>query len=64
MAFVGRETRCEHCLFSDRGLSGVSLAQLRLSRAASRLQFIGQGRFLLIYRLFLRCNALGIVLDK
>ena len=43
MASVGRETRCEHCLFSDSRGSGASLDQLRLSRAASSFQFMGRG---------------------
>ena len=46
MAFVGRETRCEHCLFSDSRGGGASLEQLRLSRAASSFQFMGSGPWL------------------
>ena len=46
MAFVGRETRCEHCLFSDSRGGGASLDQLRLSRAASSFQFMGPGSWL------------------
>ena len=45
MVYIGRETRCEHCLFSDSRGSEAFPAQRQLSRAASSFQFIGRSRF-------------------